>query len=213
MPYTSGLYEIVHTESGKRYIGSTIHFGKRWQGHRRSLELGDHRNSRLQRAWNKHGREAFQFRVLMICEPDDLLFFEQRCLDGLTAEYNVCKVAGSPLGIKHPAGSRTGKWERTPEYREKVSRLLTGRKFTPELMKVQLAVAAARKGVKRKPFSPEWCARLSDAAQRKNNSPEYLAKLSAAQRKRAPFPPEHCVKLAAAAKRRWDRVRAERGQQ
>lgn len=37
----SGVYMILDTVSGRRYIGSAVNIPKRWKEHRRGLESGD----------------------------------------------------------------------------------------------------------------------------------------------------------------------------
>lgn len=97
----TGIYEIVNTTNGKRYVGSAVHFGNRWSEHRRHLIGGSHGNRLMQSSWNKYGVSAFSFRRILICAPKDLIFYEQRCLDGLRPEYNICKIAGSQFGNRH----------------------------------------------------------------------------------------------------------------
>ena len=115
-----GIYEIVCAANGKRYIGSAARFRDRWATHRCDLNKNRHHSQILQRAWNKHGANAFSFRAIIICGTAMLLEFEQKCLDAFVPEYNVSRVAGSPLGVKHSA-----------ETRAKVSAAMKGRTFKP----------------------------------------------------------------------------------
>lgn len=102
----SGIYEIVNTVNGKRYVGSTVGFKRRWQDHRSYLKRGRHHCHALQRAWLKYGEAAFNFRIIEHCDPGELLTREQALLDNLEPEYNVCRLAGSSLGVKHTAAAR-----------------------------------------------------------------------------------------------------------
>lgn len=102
----SGIYEIVNLVNGKRYVGSTIGFRRRWQDHRSYLRRERHHCQALQRAWLKYGEAAFAFRIIEQCSPGDLLAREQAALDVLRPEYNVCPVAGSSLGVRHSAAAR-----------------------------------------------------------------------------------------------------------
>ena len=45
----SGIYEILNTVNGKRYIGSAVNLAKRWKEHRTGLNRKDHANQILQR--------------------------------------------------------------------------------------------------------------------------------------------------------------------
>lgn len=66
----SGVYTIANPKGGKAYIGSTKNFAVRWDGHRNELRKGTHGNLHLQRSWNKHNEDTFEF---VICEyVDDL---------------------------------------------------------------------------------------------------------------------------------------------
>lgn len=102
----SGIYEILNKANGKRYIGSSINFSKRWWLHKRDLLDNKHHSKILQRAWNKYGAESFKFKRLVVCKKTDLLFYEQRFIDCLSPQYNVCKTAGSCIGIKASVEAR-----------------------------------------------------------------------------------------------------------
>jgi group I intron endonuclease len=65
-----------------------------------------HDNSILQNAYNKYGKDSFEFEVIETIEIDDdikkrLLDREQFWIDALNPEYNILPVAGSSLGFKH----------------------------------------------------------------------------------------------------------------
>ena len=60
----------------------------------------------MQRAWNKYGSQSFKFNSLLICAPNNLLMYEQSCIDGLKPEYNICQVAGSIRGLRWSPESR-----------------------------------------------------------------------------------------------------------
>ena len=103
---TSGIYEIEHARSGKRYVGSAVNCAARWNVHRFYLRRGTHHSEKLQRAWTKYGEHEFNFRRLLICSEQDLVFYEQRVLDAFDAVhngFNCAPVAGSSLGYKHTA--------------------------------------------------------------------------------------------------------------
>ena len=118
MKNKSGIYEILNTVDGKRYIGSAVNIAARWRGHKSKLRNGDHHGPKLQRAWNKHGSETFQFRVLLLCSRDNLILYEQLSMAALRPEYNTCQVAGSTLGVKQ-----------TIETRQKLSLVLRGNTY------------------------------------------------------------------------------------
>lgn len=59
------IYQIVHLESGNRYVGQTTRPPvKRWREHLYHLRKGRHHNRYLQSAWNKYGESAFKFKII-----------------------------------------------------------------------------------------------------------------------------------------------------
>jgi group I intron endonuclease len=97
----TGVYAIICIPTGKQYIGSSAKsFKSRYQSHWRLLNLGCHHSVHLQRAWNKYGEEAFEFRPLIVCAPDMVVFYEQRAIDAMRPEFNRSPTAGNTLGLK-----------------------------------------------------------------------------------------------------------------
>jgi len=74
-----GIYYIQNTSNGKLYIGSSIRIEKRLTTHRESLQSGTHPNRYLQRAYNKHGKDAFVYHAFE--ETNKLLEREQFWVD------------------------------------------------------------------------------------------------------------------------------------
>ena len=97
---TSGIYQIKNICTNKFYIGSALNIEKRKNEHFNLLLRNRHFNSHLQNAWNKYGEENFKFEILEECEREKLIEKEQYYLDTLKPLYNICKIAGSSLGIK-----------------------------------------------------------------------------------------------------------------
>ncbi|AMB48240.1 GIY-YIG nuclease family protein [Methylobacterium sp. AMS5] len=104
----SGVYAIIHLASGRHYIGSAVHITRRWSVHRAYLARGAHQNSYLQRAWTKHGPEAFGFFILELADPDRLIEVEQEWIDRYWHKglYNRRRDARSNLGVRHSEASR-----------------------------------------------------------------------------------------------------------
>lgn len=102
---TCGIYEIVHLESGKRYVGSAVNFQSRFRVHKHHLRKNTHHSKYLQRAWNKYGESSFEFRILKLCDPIFLIIEEQKEIDA-GCDYNICLTANSPLGTKASPESR-----------------------------------------------------------------------------------------------------------
>ncbi len=70
---TGYVYQIIHLETGRSYIGSSspylIYEKPRWRAHLSELRKGTHHAKPLQEAWNKYGETAFAWHVLEIIEP------------------------------------------------------------------------------------------------------------------------------------------------
>lgn len=68
----TGVYVIIHKDSGKRYIGSTkskFGFISRWRRQFTTLNRNIGDCPRLQEAWNIYGSDAFEFRILEFADP------------------------------------------------------------------------------------------------------------------------------------------------
>ena len=66
-----GVYVIRNIENGKMYIGSTSNsFRKRWETHRKRLKENKHHSTHLQSAYNKYGKDCFEFQVIEVTSPD-----------------------------------------------------------------------------------------------------------------------------------------------
>lgn len=135
---TAGIYEIVNSANGKRYIGSTVNLRLRRNHHYKQLRAGQHHSVHLQRAWDKYGAEAFSFLPLLICEPKNLILYEQRAMDAFCPEYNIAQVAGSRLGVICK-----------PETRAKIAMAHRGRTRGPQTAEHRENSAASHRGLKR----------------------------------------------------------------
>lgn len=98
----TGIYSIKNKINGKCYIGSTSSsFYFRIRHHINALNRNSHSNIYLQNAWNKYGKNAFEFNIIEEAEPLNCLVREQYYIDNLKPEYNLCQIAGSRLGQNH----------------------------------------------------------------------------------------------------------------
>jgi group I intron endonuclease len=132
------IYEIVHTPSGKRYIGSAVDTIKRWDIHRSALRRGIHHCAHLQHAWNKHGELTFTFAVVEpVVNKQYLVAVEQTFIDffsRLGPLYNASRHALTRLGATD-----------SPETRAKRSASLKGHTVSAE---TRLKIGLANRGVK-----------------------------------------------------------------
>jgi group I intron endonuclease len=83
-----------------------VNLKRRELAHFELLTLGVHYNNHLQRAWQKYGKENFIFWIVeKVQDKRRLIGREQFYLDLFQSYsfgiYNICLVAGSPLGFKH----------------------------------------------------------------------------------------------------------------
>src|SRR5438045_7013760 len=103
-----GIYKILKKVNGKFYIGSAKNLRKRRKNHFLELEKGTHRNTILQRAYNKYGKQNFEFPVVEFVEDVTQLITRENCWINLTGccdrkiGYNISPTAGSNLGWKMP---------------------------------------------------------------------------------------------------------------
>lgn len=137
MKRESGIYCIENLINGKKYIGSATNFKERWRIHLSDLRRNKHSNQRLQNSWNKYGEDSFKFYILVKCPKEYNIKLEQWFIDSTNPEYNICRVAGSSLGLI-----------RSEETRKKISIAGKGRVpfFTQEHKD---NISRAKKGVKR----------------------------------------------------------------
>lgn len=184
----SGVYQILNTVNNKCYVGSASNLRKRKNDHLCALRRGLHYNKRLQRSWNKHGENSFDFVVIeFVDDKNELLKREQFWIDTLDATnmahgYNNSPTAGSNLG-----------WKATEEMRARNSAAHIGKKPTPQARE-KMSIAQ-RKRISR-PHTEETKAKISAARKLRETSDETRVKLSAAKKGKK-FSPEHRAALSA----------------
>jgi group I intron endonuclease len=150
----SGVYSIRNKVLGLQYVGSTMVFIRRWNLHKRELKENRHHSRRLQKAWNTHGPDAFEWIILEVVACESLIEREQHWIDFFrSAEprmgYNIATKAGcppSPMGLK-----------RSAEMKAKIAASHIGIRPNEEARAKMRAAAAKRI------FSDETRARMSAA--------------------------------------------------
>lgn len=184
----TGIYQITNLRNGKSYVGSAVRFNSRWRLHKTQLAQGKHHSVVMQRAWDKYGEAAFEFKRLLVCAKEDLLWFEQRAIDVLKPAYNICKVAGSVLGYRHTEEFKTAAAQRatgnthrrgrkeSPEYCEQAKRSRAMRKNCAHSEETKAKIAAAHKG---KTIPADRRARISATLTGRKQDPELVVKRSA----------------------------------
>jgi len=76
-----GIYKITNLKNNKGYIGQSTDIKKRWRNHKFELKNNLHNNPYLQNAFNKHGEEAFEFRIIEKTSPENLDEAEEFWID------------------------------------------------------------------------------------------------------------------------------------
>ena len=210
MDKISGVYKIKNILNGHCYIGSAVDIKKRWRDHKNCLRNNNHRNAHLQNARNKYGEDSFKFNILLICDKENNILYEQMCIDGMKPEYNISPTAGSQLGMKHTketkrkmAIAKTGK-HRTEETKRKMSESAKAyHKSNPE---VRLGENNPNFG---KHHSAETRRKISISKVGKRMSEKARKNMSIARTGRT-FSKEHRAKLSVATTAYWKRVKETR---
>lgn len=98
----SGVYRWLNKINGKCYVGSSTNLSNRfyWYFNLKVMTTNEV-VSQIARALLKYGYSNFQLEILEYCEPSKCTEREQYYMDLLKPEYNILKIAGSKLGIKH----------------------------------------------------------------------------------------------------------------
>lgn len=183
----SAIYAIVNQVTRDMYVGSAVAVNRRWNAHRRDLLKKEHYNTRLQRAFDKHGESAFDWEIVQFVDDrTKLIEREQFWINFFQPAYNGRPIANSPLGTKHSA-----------ETRAKMSASAKKRGFSDEHRR---NISLAKKGICT--ISEEQKKRLSELNKGKFISAETRAKLSAAGVGRY-HTDEAKRKISLATKARW----------
>lgn len=120
----SGIYKIINKINGKYYVGSSdniLGIRGRWREHTNALNSNSHKNSHLQRSWNKYGKDNFDFVILEKIPKETLFLVEQKYLDIAETEKTKC------YNSKFIAGGGSTPIEWTLQRRENMSKALKGR--------------------------------------------------------------------------------------
>ena len=105
------IYRITNMANGKFYVGSAESYERRKWQHVYDLKRGQHKNPRLQAAWNKYGEEMFVFEVLeTVPDAESALDAENRYLHEFVGRpdcYNINIDAHKPrLGKTHSEATK-----------------------------------------------------------------------------------------------------------
>lgn len=159
---TNVIYCIRNIVSNKIYIGSSVNYKNRKRTHLHTLRNNNHKNIKLQNAFNKYGENKFDFGIIETVEDkNNLINREQYHIDKLKPFYNISPTAENSLGIK-----------RSKKFKRKISLAQTGKKLTEEHKK---NISLGNKG---KIVSQETRRKISNKHSGKILSKEHREKLS-----------------------------------
>lgn len=193
----SGIYIIKNMVNGKVYIGQSVDIQKRFLEHKWELKNNKHRNSYMQRSWEKYGEDNFLFEIIErypshLLNEKETYWIKNYKSNNSVYGYN-CNDGGDsriPNEItreKHRVAN-LGK-KRSPETCALISEIHKGKKMSDESkLKMRNAklgkkltkehkqkMSESLKGRKR---SQETIKKVADANRGQKRSPEIVAKMT-----------------------------------
>lgn len=140
----SGIYRIFNKVSNKSYVGSAKNFELRWDRHFKDLEAGRHSSIKLQRSYDKHGKDAFICEVLEEhpygSTLKDLEDYYIKKLDSKNTGYNIADATFGDTLSTHP--------EKEKIFAKISSKLRENNsKLTKEELKEKFGSESTRKGL------------------------------------------------------------------
>lgn len=148
----SAIYKIQSLIKPEHYyIGSAVDIKDRWRLHLYELRKGIHHSPKLQRHYDKYGKDDLVFRIIEPCLPQFLTIIEDTYLHPLPY-FNICPKAGSRLGTKASNESlikmRIAQNKRNPisdEGRKNMSKAKEGAKQSAETIAKRVAKNTGKK--------------------------------------------------------------------
>lgn len=121
-----GIHEIVCVVNNKRYIGQSVDTDIRYKKHIKDLIDNKHHSIKLQRAFNKYGKDSFNFNVIKECEMKFLNLFEAYYIelyDSVENGYNMEYIDSLVYGGKSLCSRTTGKCRKHTDYKVDIKSL------------------------------------------------------------------------------------------
>lgn len=186
-----GVYSITCVNNRKVYIGQAVNIRRRWHSHKWYLRKGNHRNSHIQRAWNKYGESAFVFKV----ERD----FRDLPIAGLPDALNAAEVellAAVPdaFNLMEAAQSRT---KLSDETKAKLSVIRKKMWADPEFRENR------RKAHETALATPEWKARHAEIARERSLDEGFREKMKAVNKQNWANDPDRAKKRGDLERKNW----------
>lgn len=112
MKEISGIYCITNLENNKKYYGQALNVERRLNTHKWELMGNYHHNAHLQNSWNKYGKDAFKFDLVVACKV--------KYLDRLERLYiRVNNTMNNEFGYNKESGGNKNKFA-SKETRRKI---------------------------------------------------------------------------------------------
>jgi len=170
MQLNSGIYIISY--NNKNYVGSSSNLKKRIREHFSCLKRNTHPNSRLQRAFNKYGIEAFSCKIVSTCPPEYLIKLEQWFINNTKNTVNLNPFAYSSKGrvVKKSTRKKISKALIGKIVSDKTRQLLSDIKLgkpQPKSKETKEKMSKAKKGIV---FSKEHKQKLKEAALKRSKN-------------------------------------------
>lgn len=148
------IYKITNTVTKQIYIGSSIVIKDRIQRHFKDLKADKHHSQKMQRSYNKYGKEGFTVEYLMIIPEHYRQKIEQWFLDNNDCYFNNEKIVSKPS---------IGRIRTKKEIEDTRQRMLGNEywKLTPPMSKENKIKASTR--AKNRVWSQESREKLSDS--------------------------------------------------
>jgi group I intron endonuclease len=130
----SGIYKIINKVNRKYYVGSSNNIHKRWNEHKSELNKNRHKNNYLQKSYNKHGINNFDFIITEKISVEKLIEIEQKYLDIAKQEKDKC----------YNLNFIADRVEMTDEIKKKISDGNKGHKMTAENKAILIKISKER---------------------------------------------------------------------
>lgn len=153
---TIGIYCIINSINGKKYIGKSINIEKRWRHHKAvlcSANCAKNINKHLWGAVKQYGFANFKFIIL-----DEFLEHDHILLSKLESAYiKIFEVLNPEFGYNLTAETFSGK---TPSAESRLKMSISGKLRPPRSEETGRKISEALRG---KPKTQEHCDKLSKA--------------------------------------------------
>ena len=90
------IYKILNIKTKQIYIGSSINIKQRINRHFKDLKANKHHSLKMQRSYNKYGKESFNVEYLLTIPEEYRQKIEQWFLDNNECYFNNEKIVGKP---------------------------------------------------------------------------------------------------------------------